>query len=228
MPRSKWIIASLLFYSALSAQVGIGTANVAPGALLQLESSDAAFVLPRMTDTQMTAIASPLEGSLVFNTSENLPCFRGSAGWSSFDINSNPTIIISRSGGTFSTSYTVPYYMILTSANIVSTSSAYFSMPSLATVKVSRSGVYLLSVSLATSNMPLGGRNYYLAVYRNGSLISYLSRSKLQNISTDYWGTTGTLMYPADEGDEFSFKYFISHNANLTNVFQTICITKLN
>ncbi len=228
MPLYKSIIASVLFCSTLTAQVGIGTANVAPGALLQLESTNAAFVLPRMTDAQMTAIASPPVGSMVFNTSENLPYFNGSEGWSGFDINSNPSIILSRSNGTFSTSPTVAYSMILTASNVVSNSSAYFSVPSAATVKVSRGGVYLLSVSLATSNMPAGNRNYFLAAYKNGALIGYLSRSRLQNPTADYWGTTGTLMYPAEEGDEFSFKYFISHNANLNNVFQTICITKLN
>ncbi len=209
-------------------QVGIGTANLAPGSLLQLESNNSAFVMPRMTDTQMTAIVEPLVGAMVFNTSENSPYFRGSSGWSGFDTSSNPTIIITKSSGTFPTSTTASYPLNLTAANIVSSSSAYFSMPSQATVKVSRNGVYLMSVSLSTSNMPSGGRNYFLAAYLNGNLIGYLSKSKLQNTGTDFWGTTGTLMYKAQAGDEFSFKYFINHNASLTNAFQTICITKLN
>jgi len=212
----------------LHAQVGIGTANISPGAILQLESTNATFVMPRMTDNQMTAIASPPAGSMIFNTSENLPYFRGAAGWSGFDINSNPSIILSRSNGTFATSPTASYSMSLNAANIISNSSAYFSVPAFGTVKVSRSGVYLLSISFATSNMPAGNRNYYLAAYKNGVLIGYLSRSRLVNPSTDYWGTTGTLMHPAQAGDEFSFKYFISHNAILSTAFQTICITKLN
>ncbi|MFT3795635.1 hypothetical protein [Flavobacterium sp.] len=222
--------AALLLLAIISvhAQVGIGTANVAPASLLQLESTTSAFVLPRMADTQMTAIANPPVGSMVFNASDNIPYFNGSAGWTGFDIKSNPSIILSRSNGTFSTSPTVAYAMILTASNIVSNSSAYFSVPTAATVKVNRSGTYLLSVSLSTTNMPAGNRNYYLAAYKNGILIGYLSRSKLQNPSSDYWGTTGTLMYPADAGDEFSFKYYINHNANLTTAFQTICITKLN
>lgn len=227
MPPRIFLTLLLLATNAF-AQVGIGTANVSPAALLQLESTNSAFILPRMTDVQMTAIASPPVGSMVFNASENLPYFNGSSGWSGFDINSNPSIILSRSNGTFSTSPTVAYNMILTASHIVSNSSAYFSVPAAATVKVSRNGVYLLSVSLATSNMPAGNRNYYLAAYKNGVLIGYLSRMRLQNPTADYWGTTGTLMYPADAGDEFSFKYFISYNANLSNVFQTICITKLN
>lgn len=224
----KPVVFAILIVQSLQAQVGIGTANLAPGSLLQLESTNSAFVMPRMTDQQMTAITAPPQGAMVFNTSENLPYFRGSAGWSGFDINSNPSIILSRSTGTFQTSATAVFPMTLNAANIISNSSAYFSVPTWGTVKVSRSGVYLLSVSLAATNMPAGNRNYYLAAYKNGMLIGYLSRSRLENPGTDYWGATGTLMYRAQAGDEFSFKYFINHTANLTTAFQTICITKLN
>lgn len=227
MPPRIFLV--LLFFASQSfAQVGIGTANVHPSALLQLESTDAAFILPRMSDAQMSAISGPLNGSLIFNTSENLPYFKGNLGWSGFDINSNPTIILSKSGGSFSTSPTLSYPMSLTAANVQSSSSAYFSVSSAGVVKVLRSGVYLISVTLSTSNMPSGNRSYFLSAYLNGNFISYLSRSNLQNPTTDYWGTTGTLMYAASAGDEFSFRYFIDHNAALTNVFQTICITKLN
>ncbi|RZJ63289.1 MAG: hypothetical protein EOO50_17205 [Flavobacterium sp.] len=220
--------AFLLFWACSFAQVGIGTASVADCAILQLESTTAAFVMPRMTDAQMTAIPTPLPGSMVFNTSENLPYFQGASGWSGFDINSNPTIILSKSGGTFSTSSSTSYLMNLTAANALSTSSAYFTSPSAGTVSVSRNGVYLLSASLSTSNMPSGNRNFYLAAYLNGNLIGYLIKSRAQMTAVDYWGTTGTLMYPAQAGDVFTFKYFIDHNAALTSVFQTICITKLN
>jgi len=224
----KRLLPAVFFIQFAFAQVGIGTTQLSPGSLLQLESTNAAFVMPRMTDTQMTAITAPPVGAMVFNTSENLPYFRGPAGWSGFDINSNPSIILSRSSGTFVTSPALAYNMILNATNIISNSSAYFSVPDYGRVKVSRSGVYLLSVSLATSNMPAGNRNYFLAAYKNGALIGYLSRSRLENPTTDYWGTTGTLMYAANAGDEFSFKYFIANNTNLTTAFQTICITKLN
>lgn len=228
LTRFVFCIALLISTFDVRAQVGIGTTNLAAGSLLQLESTNSAFVLPRMADAQMTAIASPPVGSMVFNSSDNIPYFNGPSGWTGFDIKSNPSIILSRNNGTFATSTSVSYFMSLTSSQIVSNSSAYFSVPSAATVKVNRSGTYLLSVSFSTTNMPAGDRNYYLAAYKNGVLIGYLSKSKLQNPSTDYWGTTGTLMYPADAGDQFSFKYFISHNANLNTAFQTICITKLN
>lgn len=209
-------------------QVGIGTANVDASALLQLESANSAFVLPRMTDSQMAAVANPPVGSMIFNNSENLPYFRSDAGWSGFDINSNPTIILTKSGGTLLTSTTSSYPINVSTANILSTSSAYFTVDGPGAITVNRSGVYLMSACLSTSNMPAGSRRYYLAVYRSGALIGYLAKSKLEMSSSDYWGMTGTLMYYLQAGDQLYFRYFISNTTTLTNVFQTICITKLN
>lgn len=210
------------------AQVGIGTANVDASAFLQLESTNSAFILPRMTDSQMTAVANPPVGSMIFNTSENLPYFRSDVGWSGFDVNSNPTIILTRSGGTLFTSATSSYPINVSAANILSTSSAYFTVDGPGAITVNRSGVYLMSACISTSNMPAGSRRYYLALYRNGALISYLAKSKLENSSVDYWGMTGTLMYYLQAGDQLYFRYFISNTTTLANVFQTICITKLN
>ncbi len=221
-------IFSLFFLSIANAQVGIGTANVHNSALLQLESTTSAFVLPRLTDAQMTAVSSPVTGSMIFNTSENLPYFKSDLGWSSFDLNSNPTIILSRSGGTMLTSTVNSYPINLSSTNVVSNSSAYFTVDSPGAVTVSRAGVYLLSASISTSNMPAGSRNFYIGVYRSGVLLGYLTKSKLENPASDYWGATGSLMYYANAGDQFYFRYFVSHNATLTNAIQTICITKLN
>jgi len=229
MPRKISVLALLCFLpTILLGQVGIGTANVHPSALLQLESTKAAFVLPRMSDAQMTAIPAPEVGSMIFNNSENLPYFRGAQGWSGFDINSNPTIILSRSGGSVQTSTTGMYPMQLSTAHVLSTSSAYFTVDGPGAITVSRAGVYLLSASMAVSNMPAGSRNYHLGVYRNGVLLGYFSRSRLENNTVDYWGMTGTMMLYAQAGELFYFRYFINHNAALANVFQTICITKLN
>ncbi|RZJ71267.1 hypothetical protein [Flavobacterium sp.] len=218
----------LMFFTVANAQVGIGTANVHSSALLQLESTTSAFVLPRLTDAQMTAVSNPATGSMIFNTNENLPYFKSDLGWSSFDLNSNPTIILSRSGGNMLTSTATSYPINLSSSNIVSNSSAYFTVDSPGAITVSRAGVYLLSASISTSNMPAGSRNFYIGVYRSGVLLGFLTKSKLENPANDYWGATGTLMYYANAGDQFYFRYFVAHTATLTNAIQTICITKLN
>lgn len=229
MLRFPGVCAVLLFFHSISwAQVGIGTANVHESALLQLESTKSAFVLPRMSDVQMTSVQNPEIGSVVFNNTENLPYFRSPAGWSGFDLNSNPTVILSRNGGNITTSATNLYAMQLSTANTVSISSAYFNVDGPGAITVNRAGVYLFSASMAVSNMPVGSRNYHLGIYRGGTLVGYLSRSRLENTAADYWGMTGTLMYYAEAGDQFTFRYFISHTSTLANVIQTICITKLN
>jgi hypothetical protein len=48
--------------------VSIGTAAANNSALLHLESTTKGFLIPRMTDAQMWAIASPYTGDMVFNT----------------------------------------------------------------------------------------------------------------------------------------------------------------
>ena len=53
--------------------VGIGTLNPDPGALLDLSSTTRGFLMPRMTTAQITALVSPAEGLMVFNTDLGLP-----------------------------------------------------------------------------------------------------------------------------------------------------------
>jgi surface protein len=49
-------------------QQGIGTANPESSAVLELKSNSAGFLITRLTDTQMYAIASPADGLLVYCT----------------------------------------------------------------------------------------------------------------------------------------------------------------
>lgn len=57
----------LLNYSF--AQVGIGTTTPNPSSILELSSSDKAFVLPRVANT--AAIATPIDGMLIYDLSSN-------------------------------------------------------------------------------------------------------------------------------------------------------------
>lgn len=66
----------LFFFLLLTnsfAQVGIGTTTIEPSVLLKLESSNQAFVTTRVTTSEMNAISNPLEGSFVFNVTEQVP-----------------------------------------------------------------------------------------------------------------------------------------------------------
>ena len=63
-------VTALLFASVfLSAQnnVGIGIANPAASSILELQSTQKGFLVPRMTSVQRTAVAAPANALLVFD-----------------------------------------------------------------------------------------------------------------------------------------------------------------
>jgi hypothetical protein len=63
-------------------QVGIGTAgSVDPSAILELKSNTQGFLLPRMDDGEMNAIAGPTIGLMVYNTSDDYVYVFGGASW---------------------------------------------------------------------------------------------------------------------------------------------------
>ena len=63
----------LLFLLPLSgyAQIGIGTTTPASSAALEVRSTTQGILLPRLSTTQMNAIAAPAPGLLVYNTTAN-------------------------------------------------------------------------------------------------------------------------------------------------------------
>ncbi|MBV1923281.1 MAG: hypothetical protein KUG68_04545 [Flavobacteriaceae bacterium] len=69
----------------LTAQVGIGTTNPDASALLELNSTDAGLLIPKMTEAQRDLITSPATGLLIFQT-DNSPGFYyyTSSTWTSF------------------------------------------------------------------------------------------------------------------------------------------------
>jgi len=71
MKKSTFLIAMLLLVSSeLFAQVGINADNSAPdpSTMLDVKSTDKGFLPPRMTFTEMTAIANPASGLMVYCT----------------------------------------------------------------------------------------------------------------------------------------------------------------
>ncbi|NGZ90781.1 Lcl C-terminal domain-containing protein [Psychroflexus maritimus] len=72
-----------------NAQVGIGTTNPDASAILELEATDKVFLPPRLTTAQRDAIASPVVGSMIYNTDENCMQWYDNNGW--YDGCSGPT-----------------------------------------------------------------------------------------------------------------------------------------
>jgi hypothetical protein len=68
-----------------TAQVKLGTnpTVINAGSILELESTTKAFTLPRMTGVQMNAIASPLNGMMIYNTDTACICMYRGGAWKS-------------------------------------------------------------------------------------------------------------------------------------------------
>ena len=62
---------TVFFYITISAQVGIGTTDPDASAVLELESESQGMLTPRMETAQRTAIVSPAQGLLVYDTDVN-------------------------------------------------------------------------------------------------------------------------------------------------------------
>ena len=68
------------FQSSLGG-VYINTTSYNASAILQADSTTQGFLPPRMTTTQINAIASPAVGLMAYNTTLDCPVFYSAAGW---------------------------------------------------------------------------------------------------------------------------------------------------
>lgn len=83
----KYLLLIVIFNIFLYAQdnVGIGTTNPDASAILELQSTEKGFLVPRMTTAERNAISSPLKGLIVYDTDLELFYFNagtsGSPDW---------------------------------------------------------------------------------------------------------------------------------------------------
>ncbi|WP_405291254.1 hypothetical protein [Algibacter sp. Ld11] len=216
------------FYA--QAQVGIGTTTPDDGSVLQIDSKVGAFVPPRMTSAEMSAIPSPLDGALVYNTTLNSYCIFGSGTWSS---QSNNTIVLNKnysgSNNALSTPDNTYVDFPVGTSDVLVTNPDVYDVVSNGTVRIKESGNYLFSASLSTSNMPNGNKKYILALNVNGALVAYLARGFSSLPTQNYWGTSGTVIYPITANDVVSMRYVLNNeNSPLHAKFVNIGISHLN
>jgi hypothetical protein len=57
------------------------TTSVDASAVLQADSTTQGFLMPRMTEAQILAIATPATGLMAYNTNINAPCFYSGTAW---------------------------------------------------------------------------------------------------------------------------------------------------
>ncbi|PAM92765.1 hypothetical protein B4N84_21785 [Flavobacterium sp. IR1] len=72
---------ALLITFSVQSQIGMGTPNPDPSAVLELSSTQKGFLPPRLTTLQRNAIVQPAEGLTIYNTNKNCLEWYNKSGW---------------------------------------------------------------------------------------------------------------------------------------------------
>tara|TARA_R110000851_G_scaffold193967_1_gene344759 strand:+ start:26836 stop:27516 length:681 start_codon:yes stop_codon:yes gene_type:complete len=215
--------------------VGINTTNLDDGSALQIESTIGTMALPRMTNTQMQEIDGPLEGSIVFNTTDSSLYIRINEKWIKYvQLNNTPSIILNKNGGSLVLQENPPLPIPLNGTNILHNVADYYEVSAGeeetkgdSTIKILQDGLYLVTAGMSTTNLPAGPRKYKLLVYVNGTLKSYLTSGNVNLSKSDFWGTSGNSVLLLETNDVVEIKYTLDGNRTITAKFFNIGISKL-
>ncbi len=196
--------------------------------------ADALMGVPKITTVERNAIpvATIEQGSIVYDTDElAMYQFDGTI-WQKLSVDISRTIVLNRLGtgnntllpNATNTYFDFPLNASHTQVNTGST----FTVVSNGAIRVLTDGVYMISASLSTNNMPSGTTKYILGAFVNGGLIGYLTRGFATLPGTDWWGGSGTLMYNLQANDVVTIRYVLNNNGNaLSARYVNIGITKI-
>jgi len=214
-------------------QVAVGTVTPDDGSALEISSTTGALVPPRMTTTQMNAIPTPLDGAVIYNTTVNSLYLHSSGTWSSLGKN-NGTLVVNKDYsnsnnntivGTDNTYFDFP----IGPGDILSNDTSLYNVTGNGTVTINESGNYLFSASFSMIDAPDGNNKYIIAITINDTLTGYLSRGFASLPETNYWGTSGNIIYPITAGQVVKFRYvFNSGSVARDAKFFNFGISKLN
>ncbi len=218
----KLLVFFLFIVLPATAQVGIGTTVPASSSALQIDSTTGGFVPPRMTNTQMNDIPTPLEGSIVYNTTFSALFLYSSGTWNNITRPDLPSIVMAKDWGEnddnnlVQTNENTYYSFPLNTAEIASTEENFFTVTANGTVQVKKKGNYMITAGFAVSNLPVGGHKYIIGVYRNNTsnLIGYLVRGNVVMESEDEFGTSGVMTFPFEAKDKIILRYVLNNGGN--------------
>jgi len=186
------------------------------------------FQIRSVTTIEMNDIDSPVEGTFIYNSDEKTIFFFDGTSWKPSSISS--TIILNREGGNniLPTATNTYFDFPINSSHVQVNQGSTYSVTGNGEIQINEDGVYQLSASLSSTNLPAGGTKFILGVFLNGNLIGYLSRGFVNLPSRDFWGTSGTLSYVFSAQDRVRFRYVLNANgATLNAAFINASITKL-
>jgi len=216
----KLLVFFMFIVLPATAQVGIGTVTPAPSSALQIDSTTGGFVPPRMTNTQMNDIPTPLEGSIVYNTTFSALFLYSSGTWNNITRPDLPSIVLSKDWGEnddnnlVQTGTNTYYNFPLNKSEIASTEENFFTVTADGTVQVKKSGNYMITAGFSVNNLPIDGHKYIIGVYKNNNsnLIGYLVRGNVVMETEDEFGTSGVMTFPFNADDKIIMRYVLNNN----------------
>ena len=230
--KQKVLLSLLFFYGISSAQVAIGTITPSSSSILELESTTKTFVPPRMTAAQMNAIVSPLNGSIIYNTTEDAMYLKTSTGWKSMFFVNNDVVLLNKEftagNNALSTANNTYFDLPIDNTSLIQNDPTTYNVPSNGTINILKTGVYSIVAGLSTSNLPAGNIKYIIAVFKNGVLYNYLIRGIANNPATDEFGFSGSTGIAANAGDVIKIRYVLNNGGTpLDAKYINIGITRL-
>ncbi|MDN3205826.1 hypothetical protein [Algoriphagus sediminis] len=186
------------------------------------------FQIRSVTTSEMNNIDSPVEGTFIYNSDEKVIFFFDGNSWKPNRVSS--TIILNREGGNniLPTATNTYFDFPINSSHVQVNQGSTYSVTGNGEIRINEDGIYQLSASLSTSNLPAGNTKFILGVFLNGTLIGYLSRGFVTLPGRDFWGASGTLSYVLSAEDRVRFRYVLNAGgATLNAVFVNASITKL-
>ena len=209
----------LISTSPVLAQVGIGTTHPEPSIALQIDSTTGGFVPPRMTNAQMNAIPTPLEGSIVYNTTFSALFLYSSGTWNNITRPDLPSIVLSKDWGEdddnnlVQTNLNQYYNFPLNVDEVASNEENFFTVTANGTVQVKKDGNYMITAGFSVNSLPIGGHKYIIGVYKNSTanLIGYLVRGNVVMESDEEFGTSGVMTLPFKANDKIILRYVLNN-----------------
>ncbi|EPR72454.1 hypothetical protein ADIWIN_2624 [Winogradskyella psychrotolerans RS-3] len=208
----------LILTTASFAQVGIGTDTPDASSILELKSTEAGLLLPRLTTAERDLIASPAEGLTIYNTTtQSLEIYTDSWKRLTAEEEGTPSLTMYRNinGGSIPTTSNSSNFdsFPLGASHTTSINTDYFQVVSNGKIKILKAGTYLINASWATRNLESGNVKYVFGVFKNGIRTGYLTRGVVNLPSQDFFGASGTFQHDFAANDVVDISYFIGNTA---------------
>ena len=185
----------------------------------------------KANQTEINSISGAEDGMLIYNEDTKQINFFEGSNWVA-PAKSSKTIVLNRASGgnnNLIVNSTNTYYDFPVNAtHELSNSGGIYQTLGNGRVRVNEAGTYFMSAAFSVRDMPAGDTKYIIGLFINGSLRGYLTRGFASLPNRDWWGTSGTIIYPLQANDEVRFRYVVNNNGNpLDAVFVNIGITQL-